>query len=562
MRYFKLPWRLLQRSFHQSFIVLWCFNKMQAAGDKKIRDRAPEIKAAGKLFPRGGGAKECLVTQNGEDGGRKTPALVRQFQRMTRPEPGVPRLSHAAAPPDKDLRLGIKTISSMAAVDLINPSPKTKFEHVCVNQQEAIYNSNQKAPLGSSHNQSPGLPSGLNPLSTSFGLKTIRTESAGDMVNPQKTASESHNDWDVSEIVDRDYDWSKFTKSSLYGVPTPHDNSGSGANTALHWQGDSEKSAEVVCKRLDDFREKTQPQLGQVHDPLAETLKVDKDHTFGTIVKPDNLSAGALMHTNGPSTYEQSSVFNSGLLSSVRNILKKNNFCNFDGLLRALLYTDLNGIGKIPPADVDEVFFQFDVPLTPDMLDMLVRWCGGDSGVMCSDLVALINWKSEPNQSVLDRVAANIGQTTSPHLKSKYRTSSQKIKAIVGEVKLLTTQSHGVPTIRSDLPAPRIKRVADHTNYGDESGAYGLMYPSIYSNKGVHEKDFFQPRDEATIQGIFDKIGVSMSREVFHELWSEAQKRDPRGQVSVESFRALMEEVQANKMQHQEQQNELAVPVA
>ena len=97
------------------------------------------------------------------------------------------------------------------------------------------------------------------------------------------------------------------------------------------------------------------------------------------------------------------------------------------------------------------------------MLDMLVRWCGGDSGVMCSDLVALINWKSEPNQSVLDRVAANIGQTTSPHLKSKYRTSSQKIKAIVGEVKLLTTQSHGVPTIRSDLPAPRIKRVADHT---------------------------------------------------------------------------------------------------
>ncbi len=64
-----------------------------------------------------------------------------------------------------------------------------------MNQQEAIYNSNQKAPLGSSHNQSPGLPSGLNPLSTSFGLKTIRTESAGDMVNPQKTASEVEHEY-------------------------------------------------------------------------------------------------------------------------------------------------------------------------------------------------------------------------------------------------------------------------------------------------------------------------------------------------------------------------------
>ncbi len=81
------------------------------------------------------------------------------------------------------------------AEDLINPLPKTKFEQVCVNQQEAIYNSKQKAPLGSSHNQSPGLPSGLNPLSTSFGIKTVRTESAGDMINPQKTASEVEHEF-------------------------------------------------------------------------------------------------------------------------------------------------------------------------------------------------------------------------------------------------------------------------------------------------------------------------------------------------------------------------------
>lgn len=33
-------------------------------------------------------------------------------------------------------------------------------------------------------------------------------------------------------------------------------------------------------------------------------------------------------------------------------------------------------------------------------------------------------------------------------------------------------------------------------NYGDESDAYGLINPSIYSNHGVYEKDFFQPRDQ------------------------------------------------------------------
>ena len=35
--------------------------------------------------------------------------------------------------------------------------------------------------------------------------------------------------------MDRDYDWSVFSKTSLYGVPTPHDNSGSQVRDALHW---------------------------------------------------------------------------------------------------------------------------------------------------------------------------------------------------------------------------------------------------------------------------------------------------------------------------------------
>ena len=37
-------------------------------------------------------------------------------------------------------------------------------------------------------------------------------------------------------------------------------------------------------------------------------------------------------------------------------------------------------------------------------------------------------------------------------------------------------------------------------NYGDESDAYGLINPSIYSNHGVHEKDFFQPRDQYEVK--------------------------------------------------------------
>ena len=69
-------------------------------------------------------------------------------------------------------------------------------------------------------------------------------------------------------------------------------------------------------------------------------------------------------------------------------------------------------------------------------------------------------------------------------------------------------------------------------NYGDESDAYGVVHPSVYANKGVYEKDFFQPRSESEIKAVFENIGVSLSPEVFKELWDEAARRHPEGKVT------------------------------
>ena len=114
--------------------------------------------------------------------------------------------------------------------------------HVCCHSHTLTH-------TGSSHEQSPGLPKGLDPNKTTFGAITLKGESAGSIVSPPKTMAEieqehsqgrelykkSHNALEVGEMVDRDYDWSKFTKESLYGVATPHDNSGRQVRDALHW---------------------------------------------------------------------------------------------------------------------------------------------------------------------------------------------------------------------------------------------------------------------------------------------------------------------------------------
>ena len=49
-------------------------------------------------------------------------------------------------------------------------------------------------------------------------------------------ALQSHNDWGVGEVIDRNYDWSKFTKESLYGMETPHDNRGTLVKGTMDWR--------------------------------------------------------------------------------------------------------------------------------------------------------------------------------------------------------------------------------------------------------------------------------------------------------------------------------------
>lgn len=106
---------------------------------------------------------------------------------------------------------------------------------------------------------------------------------AGDLVSPPKPytqvqaeAAEAHNmyvyshkDYNPSEQVTRKYPSGHYSKDTQFGHPTPHDNAGSMTYKSLKWVHElqSEKAAKIINKRLDDWREKYQDQLGQPRDP-------------------------------------------------------------------------------------------------------------------------------------------------------------------------------------------------------------------------------------------------------------------------------------------------------
>ena len=98
----------------------------------------------------------------------------------------------------------------------------------------------------------------------------------------------------------------------------------------------------------------------------------------------------------------------------------------------------------------------------------------------------------------------------------------------------------GVPSIRSDIPAPALKSVADHQNYGDEAGAASILYPPRFTDGGVTQADFLTATSKPEIADIFRCAGIELDDATVDKTYELAKKLDANGLVSVQSFRMAL----------------------
>ncbi|NXA22500.1 EFHB protein, partial [Ibidorhyncha struthersii] len=566
----------------------------------RFTDRFPELSAAGRLLPTGDTAAGCLTEVLPRP---ITPTIVRKFRNTTNPAPGVERIFYGRADdPDIAAHLthGMESCTSLSAASLINPLPKTNFQQKIQDKKEAIYFSNRQAPLGRSHDQSSMLPKGLDVINTTFGTKVIQDVSAGELINPPKTFEEvdkdsreghdlyivSHNDYYVGEAINRKYDSPNFSKSFVYGIETPHFKDGRSVSKSLNWLCDlqSKRAAKIVSKRSDDFKEKFQPQLGKVLDPIAETMNVPPGHTFGMLLRPDEYGVGDLLHRWVPCEFLHGKDKERAILAAVRQSLKKASYENFEMLLEAFRHYDKNGDGMIDKDDLRKSCFQLNLNLDDELLDSLFDCCDLDKDGLINylEFANFLNWKDkmaikefeekiitkgeklgapvlpedtktndEPLLKQEDLVLKELGSSektpktftrSTDHVFANYQTTSSQYNAVVGGLPTTCYPVCGVPTIRSDLPAPRIRRISDRTNYGDEGNAYTLLFPSVFTQKGVYERDFFKTRPKAEIAQILHNIGVNISDERFEEIWKQACLKHQEDEVCVESIRNVLDE--------------------
>lgn len=570
----------------------------------KYKDWSPSIRPAGKLTASGDTAAICMKPP---DKRPDSPEVIRRFRATFRPDAGKKRIFYGKAyDPHRhwaeDLRHGVNTHPSLTAGELANPRPKTLFQQRHIEKKEDVYASHVRAPLGKSHDQSYGLPPNLDPYRFTFGIPTELDSGAGGLINPNKTYAQveeeseaahdmyvfSHKDFFVGEHKNRSYTQPEFSPTSRFGKPTPHDNCGKRTKQSMKWvyETEKEKAAKIVSKRLDDWRERRQPQLGQVHDPIKDTMKVGPDHVFGILFKPDVYGVGDLVHNRVPRDYLRGRDQQRGLVAAMRQHLKKMNYHNFPDLVQAFRFYDREGKGKIDIDDLREACKKFNLPVDVWLLEQVFDYCDvdHDGQINYLEFANFLNWKEKlpsgfadvpmkPSPPTLEATGEKTdlvkggdlhpkspqnGESTPRRLQKQidraigdHSTSAGMINAVVGSggIDTRSYRTYGVPTIRADLAPPRIRRIDDRQNYGDESNAYGLTNPSIFSQRGVYEKDLLIPRSLEEIKDIFANIGVLMTGETLETLYRQVASEHPKGHVSVESFRSALDEILAAQVQ-------------
>ncbi|KAM9572888.1 EF-hand domain-containing family member B [Guaruba guarouba] len=549
--------------------------------------------AAGKLLFNGNTAAGCLTEILPRP---ITPPTVRKFRNTTNPAPGVERLFYGRADdPDiaSHLKHGIESPPSHSAASLINPLPKTSFQHKIQDKLEAIYLRNRRAPLSKSHDAM--LPKDLDILSTTFGTNTIQDVSGGELINPPKTFEEvdkeareghdlyivSHNDYvemlsfSTGKAINRKYDSPNFSKSLVYGIKPPHFKDGRYVSKSLNWHSAPESVAETVPPDRN-------LECHFVHINMFEKCPFS---VYAQLIKDVFIFIGVaeLFHHGVACEILHGKDRGRSLLTKVRQSLKKANYENFDMLPGAFRHYNKNGDGMIDKDSLRKSCFQLNLNLDDELLDSLFECCDLDKDGLINylEFTNFLNWKNktavkEFEEKIItkaekmdalflpedtkglkqeDLVLKKLESSektpemlTGPadHVFANYQTTSSQYSAVVGGLPTTCCPGCGVPSIRSDLPAPRIRRLSDRTNYGDDTSAYALLFPSVFSQKGVYEKDFFKTRPKAEIAGILCNIGMKISDERFQEIWKQASMKHQKEEICVESIKNILEKIHAS----------------
>ncbi|XP_054015854.1 EF-hand domain-containing family member B-like, partial [Hylaeus anthracinus] len=427
----------------------------------------------------------------------------------------------------KNIRHNTKNI--VGVKECLQADEKTPFQTIISELRNTVMNSYWNKEVGKTRDQIPNLPIGMNPLETTFGKKTqseatmaelLQTESSQtDVSNTDVLAlyKQCHNSYQPAEQIKRHYK-EPFNENLIFGKSKSTNNNGTQLKKLLTWINSD--STTVANSILADFMERSHSRVGEVRNFKNAYPYMSMVHGKASERKEINEIENALndCHINNDAILQKKYL---QYINSLRQKFKKRTpEIPFLDIYEDLLCLDKNYIGLLPEDIISSTLTKYKIHLNQVLLIPLLNLLQirKEKNINYKELLNLLNWRYDlPTLPKVERIPLEC-----QYYSTTYRDTIENMDRI---------DATNTPTAGIISKDPE-----------DKTSAYSLIFPNIFTKHGLDYKDLSKLRSKEEIRSIFANIEVEFPNNSFDLLWEEGLKKNGTDNLSVETFRNLLDE--------------------
>ncbi|XP_044752596.1 EF-hand domain-containing family member B [Coccinella septempunctata] len=504
-------------------------------------DRCPVICAAGKSTIPNTTAKVTLQEYNLSD---KVDALKHDLKIFNEKELDVPyRLPQ------------IENVRHRGANDRIlkhlTMPKKTRYQQLVTDLKETTYRSYWGQPLGQPADPVPGLPQGMDTVTTTFGHKPLEHVPLYEVVFPRipryqvlwnsqvnhDKYKKIYNDYNVGEKMDRNYFKPPYNPENCFGYKTKNDERGLGARCAMNWF--NIEPVTIASSRQVDYWDKYHLKMGEVHAPIGIKDSMPKTHTYGKPYKMEMHGMAELLRPGcEPGIQKRDALVRMASLNMLRQNIKKRFTPSFtlNDLYAKLAYYDKDMSNFITLRDFYQVIGCLKIKMNRENLEDLFR----QVGIVQSDkidyrrFVDALSFDMEFEKQ-LDPLPEEklhyCTESAASRLDHYFIDNSKKPAAGLSSYRfdLKYPPKKGCESEREDLPTDDVKTLVDR---------------SIFLQYNISYRDMFKGRSKEFIKTLFENCGYQFAEGAFEELYQLALAHDKTGSVCVDTFNKIVKQHQ------------------
>ncbi|XP_076161050.1 uncharacterized protein LOC143143561 isoform X1 [Ptiloglossa arizonensis] len=335
-----------------------------------------------------------------------------------------------------------------------------------------------------------------------------------DLLSHRSIMPETKNIVGIIQNINCIYSYKEpFNSNLLFGKSRYSNINGTRIKRLLTWI-DSDPTT-VVNYILADFIERSRFHIGKVRNLKNAQLYMSMTHGKASGRKGTHEVANVLSDCSMNNDVIQQQKYLQYINSLRQKLKKRIPEIPFLDIYEDLLCLDKNSTGILPEHNVISTLAKYKIYINEKLLILLLDLLQirKDKNMNYKELLNLLNWKCHfPTLPKIEKIPLEC-----QYYSTIYRDATENMETI--DVTRIVSE---------DLK--------------DKTSAYSLIFPDIFTRHGLSYIDLSKLRCKEEIRSIFENIGVQFPNNNFDLLWEEGVKKDGTDNLSVKTFRYLLDQ--------------------